>query len=234
MRKQRILLKLSGESLKGSKDFGHDLNEVTRISHDIIKAKKSGAQISIVIGGGNIFRGVEHTNQGFDKVSGDFIGMMATVMNAVALQSVMEGLGEKAKVFSSLYVEKVCTPYSRDAAMASMSEGNINIFAAGTGNPFVTTDTASVIKSLEMRCDIILKATKVDGVYDYDPKIHQDAKRFDKISYNDVLDQSLKVMDFVAIAMAKENNMPIGVFDITKAGELERVVKGNGTFTLIN
>lgn len=233
MRNKRILLKLSGEVLKGSNLFGYDLDEVTRITQEIVNATKDGLQISIVIGGGNLFRGAEHTAQGFDKVSADFIGMMATVMNAVALQSVIEKLGVKARVFSSLHVDKVCIPYSRDIALSSMSEGSINIFAAGTGNPFVTTDTASVIKALEMRCDIILKATKVDGVYDADPHKNKAAQRFDQISYDDVLSQSLKVMDSIAISMAQEHNMPICVFDITKHGALLKAASGEGAFTLI-
>lgn len=233
MRTKRILLKLSGEVLKGSNLFGYDLDEVTRIAQDIVNATKDGLQISIVIGGGNLFRGAEHTSQGFDKVSADFIGMMATVMNAAALQSVIEKLGVKARVFSSLYVDKVCIPYSRDVALSSMSEGSINIFAGGTGNPFVTTDTASVIKALEMRCDIILKATKVDGVYDSDPHENKSSHRFDEISYDAFLNKSLKVMDSIAIAMAQEHNMPICVFDITKNGSLSKAAKGEGDFTLI-
>jgi uridylate kinase len=233
MQKKRVLLKLSGESFKGSLSFGQDIKEITRIATDIVDTVKSGVEVCIVIGGGNIFRGSDLVKNGFDKVSSDYIGMLATVMNALTLQGVLEGLGAKSKVFSSVHIDKVCTPYCRSDAIEFMQNGYINIFAAGTGNPFVTTDTAAVIKALEMRCDLLLKGTQVNGVYDADPKTHSNAKKIDTISYKEVLDRELKIMDFAAISIASEQKIPICVFSIGIVGELLRVVTGKGNFTLI-
>ena len=230
---KRILLKLSGEAFRGNLSFGQDVAEITRIAKDIIETANDGVEIGIVIGGGNIFRGEDLVQHGCDKVTSDYIGMLATVMNALTLQGILESLGAKSKVFSSVHMDKVCTPYCRSDAMQFMGDGYINIFAAGTGNPCVTTDTAAVIKSLEMNCDCLFKGTQVSGVYDSDPKENRDAKKIDQISYKDVLDKRLGVMDFAAIAIASEQKMPICVFSIGKSGELARVVRGQGDFTLI-
>lgn len=233
MNKKRILLKLSGESFKGDLSFGQDLNTIIKISQDIIEAKNSGVEVCVVIGGGNIFRGAALIEQGFEKVSSDYIGMLATIMNAIALQRVISNSGVKSKVFSSLHVDKICTPYVRDDAMQALTEGYINIFAGGTGNPFVTTDTAAAIKAIEMRCDLLVKGTQVDGVYDSDPKQNSHAKKYSQISYEEVLEKKIKIMDFAAISLANEQKLPILVFNISKSGELKKVINGLGNFTLI-
>ncbi len=233
MENKRILLKLSGESFRGPASFGQDLPTITKIASDIVDTLKSGVEICIVIGGGNIFRGSDLVKQGFDKVGADYIGMLATIMNALALQNVLESLGVKSKVFSSLYVDKVCMPYTREEAIESMVEGGISIFAAGTGNPFVTTDTAAAIRALEMRCDLLVKGTQVDGVYDSDPKNNPNAKKYNFISYDDILEKGLKIMDLTAISTARDHKLPVLVFNIHKSGELQKVINSSGDFTLI-
>ena len=230
---QRILLKLSGEGLMGPKESGIDPDTVDRICSEIADVHALGAQISVVIGAGNIFRGMTGTSIGIERTSADYMGMLATVMNALALHSVLEGKGVATRVQSAIPMATVCEPYVRRRAMRHMEKGRVVIFAAGTGNPFFTTDTAAALRAVEMDCDALLKGTQVDGVYDMDPQITQSAKRFDRLSYNEVITKDLRVMDTSAIALARENGVPILVFSIHNSGGLKEVVHGQGKYTLI-
>ena len=230
---RRILLKLSGEGLMGPKESGLDPNTVDRICTEIADVHALGAQVCLVIGAGNIFRGMAGTAIGIERTSADYMGMLATVMNALAVQSVLEGKGVPSRVQSAIPMATVCEPYIRRRAMRHMEKGRVVIFAAGTGNPFFTTDTAAALRAVEMDCDALLKGTQVDGVYDVDPKITESAHRFDRLSYNDVIIRDLRVMDTSAIALARENGVPILVFSIHNPGGLSEVVHGQGTYTLI-
>ena len=230
---RRILLKLSGEGLMGSKESGLDPNTIDRICTEILDVHALGAQVCLVIGAGNIFRGMAGTAIGIERTSADYMGMLATVMNALAVQSVLEGKGVPSRVQSAIPMATVCEPYIRRRAMRHMEKGRVVIFAAGTGNPFFTTDTAAALRAVEMDCDALLKGTQVDGVYDVDPKITESANRYDRLSYNDVITRDLRVMDASAIALARENGVPILVFSIHNPGGLSEVVHGQGTYTLI-
>ena len=230
---RRILLKLSGEGLMGSKESGLDPNTIDRICTEISDVHALGAQVCLVIGAGNIFRGMAGTAIGIERTSADYMGMLATVMNALAVQSVLEGKGVPSRVQSAIPMATVCEPYIRRRAMRHMEKGRVVIFAAGTGNPFFTTDTAAALRAVEMDCDALLKGTQVDGVYDVDPKITESANRYDRLSYNDVITRDLRVMDTSAIALARENGVPILVFSIHNPGGLSEVVHGQGTYTLI-
>ncbi|MEC9045750.1 MAG: UMP kinase [Pseudomonadota bacterium] len=230
----RILLKISGESLMGDRQFGLDPSMVDRVAGEISTIIVYGVEVCVVIGGGNIFRGVSGAANGMERATADYMGMLATVMNALAMQSSLEQNGLQSRVQSALPISAVCEPYIRRRAVRHMEKKRIVIFAAGTGNPFFTTDTAAALRATEMGCDAILKATKVDGVYDADPEKIKGAKRYDELSYLDVLSRDLKVMDAPAISLARENSIPILVFSIQKSGTLAEVVRGNGLHTLIS
>ncbi|MGB0682808.1 MAG: UMP kinase [Magnetovibrionaceae bacterium] len=230
---KRVMLKLSGEGLMGDKAFGLDAPTVDRITEEIKAVHEMGVEICLVIGGGNIFRGVSAAAASIERTSADHMGMLATVMNALAVQSALERKGLQVRVQSALNISAVCEPYVRRRAVRHMEKGRIVIFAAGTGNPFFTTDTAAALRAVEMGCDVLIKATQVDGVYDSDPKKNPDAKRFDRLSYEEVIKRDLKVMDTSAIALARENNVPILVFDLHQEGAFAGVIKGQGTFTVV-
>ena len=230
----RILLKISGESLMGERQFGLDPAMVNRVAGEITTIVNYGVEVCVVIGGGNIFRGVSGAANGMERATADYMGMLATVMNALAMQSSLEQNGLQSRVQSALPISAVCEPYIRRRAVRHMEKKRIVIFAAGTGNPFFTTDTAAALRATEMGCDAILKATKVDGVYDEDPEQNKNAKRYDALSYLEVLSRDLKVMDAPAISLAKENSIPILVFSIQKPGTLADVVRGDGLHTLIS
>ena len=231
---RRILLKLSGEGLMGDLDYGIDPETVERICNEIKNVHEKGVQICLVIGAGNIFRGVSEAAKGIERTSADYMGMLATVMNALAVQSVLESLGVATRVQSAIPMATVCEAYIRRRAVRHLKKGRVVIFAGGTGNPFFTTDTAAALRSVEMNCDALLKGTQVDGVYDADPNKTDEAKRFEELSYQDVLSRNFKVMDTSAIALARENKVPILVFSIHNPGGLADVVFGGGTFTVIH
>ena len=230
---KRILLKLSGEALMGPGQYGLDHATVERIALEVRSIVGLGVQLCIVIGGGNIFRGVSGTAQGMEQATADYIGMLATVMNALALQGVLEQHGVVTRVLSAIRMESVCEPYIRRRAIRHMEKGRVVICAAGTGNPFFTTDTAAALRASETGCDALFKGTQVDGVYSADPKLDHDAVRYDRLSYLDVLSRDLKVMDASAISLARENGIPILVFSLQTSGALADIVAGDGTYTLI-
>ena len=230
----KILLKISGESLMGSDSFGINTSVVQSFANQIKKVVYSGIQICIVVGGGNIYRGVSNSNNGMDRATGDYMGMLATVMNSLAIQNAMEQLGVQTRVQSALPISAVCEPYIRRRAKRHMEKGRVVIFAAGTGNPYFTTDTAAALRASEMNCDALLKGTRVDGVYDSDPEKVANAKRYDALSYIDVLSRDLKVMDASAISLSRENDIPILVFSIYNLGGFHSVLKHDGAFTLVN
>ena len=230
----RVLLKLSGEALMGKREFGLESETVDRIAAEIKSGAELGVEVCIVVGGGNIFRGVSGASTGMDRASADYMGMLATVMNALAMQSALEGIGAQTRVLSAIPMQSVSEPYIRRRAVRHMEKGRIVIFAAGTGNPFFTTDTAAALRASEMGCDALLKATKVDGVYSADPETNSDAERFDNLSYLDVLSKDLKVMDAAAVSLARENNIPILVFSILNTDAFVDVAQGGGTYTIIS
>ena len=231
---RRILLKLSGEGLMGDRAFGLNPETVDRIADEIKAVFEMGVQVALVIGGGNIFRGVSAAAVGIERTSADYMGMLATVINALALQSVIERKGVQTRVLSAIPLATVCEPYVRRRAIRHMEKGRVVILAAGTGNPFFSTDTAAALRAVEMDCDVLMKGTQVDGVYSADPKKVSDAKRFDRLTYHDVLSGDLKVMDASAIVLARENNVPILVFCIQIPGSFADVVIGGGTCTEIS
>ena len=230
---QRVMLKLSGDALMGSQQFGHDLDMIQRICEEIKAVHDLGVEICMVVGGGNIFRGMNAAESGIERASADYMGMLATVMNALAVQNCLEQMDIDTRVLSAIPMNTVCEPFIRRRAKRHMERGRIVICAAGTGNPFFTTDTASALRAIELDCDVILKGTQVDGVYDKDPNQHKDAKRFDQLTYKKVLEEDLRVMDGAAISLARDNNLPIIVFPIYTHGAFKDVVQGKGTFTLI-
>ncbi|MGQ0741636.1 MAG: UMP kinase [Alphaproteobacteria bacterium] len=230
---RRILLKLSGEALMGSQSYGIDIATVERIAIDIKEASALQAQICLVIGGGNIFRGLSGVAEGIDRATADYMGMLATVMNALAMQAALERQGLPTRVQSAIPMTSICEPYIRRRAIRHMEKGRIVIFAAGTGNPFFTTDTAAALRAAETNCDAMLKGTQVDGVYSADPKRVPDAKRFERLSYHEVLSRDLKVMDASAVSLSRENGIPIVVFSIHRRGALAALLKGEGHFTVI-
>lgn len=231
---RRVLLKLSGEALMGPLSYGFDMLTAERIVGDIRQVLDMGTAVAIVVGGGNIFRGVSQAAAGLERASADYMGMLATVMNALALQSVCTRLGVDARVQSAIPMSVVCEPYSRREAVKHLDEGRVVIFAAGTGNPFFTTDTAAALRAAEMDCDALLKGTQVDGVYDADPKKVQDATRFERVTYQDVLARDLKVMDAAAVALARDSAIPVIVFSIQKPGGFAAAVSHTGTFTMMS
>jgi uridylate kinase len=231
---QRILLKLSGEALMGPGQFGIDPDTVAGIARQIAEAKAGGQQLCLVVGGGNIFRGLAAAAKGFERSSADYMGMLATVMNALAVQNALEQIGVDTRVQSAIPMATVCEPYIRRRAVRHMEKGRIVIFAAGTGNPFFTTDTAAALRAAEMGCDALFKGTSVDGVYDADPKQVPSASRYDRLSFNRVLADDLKVMDASAVALCRDNAIPIVVFNIREPGNLARVLGGDGVATIVD
>jgi uridylate kinase len=229
----KILLKISGESLMGGDSFGINSTVVKSFANQIQKVVNSGLQICIVVGGGNIYRGISGTNNGMDRATGDYMGMLATVMNSLAIQNAMEQTGVQTRVQSALPISAVCEPYIRRRAKRHMEKGRVVIFAAGTGNPYFTTDTAAALRASEMNCDAIIKATLVDGVYSADPKKDKNAIKYDRLCYLDVLSKDLRVMDASAISLARENKIPIIVCSIIEDENLIKVLNGQGSYTLI-
>ena len=230
----RVLLKISGESLMGSQSYGIDPEMVATVAREVRDVVASGVETCLVIGGGNIFRGVSGAAAGMERATGDYMGMLATVMNALAMQNALEALDVPTRVMSALPISAVCEPYIRRRAVRHLEKGRVVIFAAGTGNPFFTTDTAAALRASEMGCRALLKGTRVDGVYSADPEKDPKAQRYNRLSYLDVLSKDLRVMDASAISLARENNIPILVFSIEDAGGFERVLRHQGKFTLVS
>ena len=230
---RRILLKLSGEALMGDEDYGIDPKVISRLAAEIIEAQAAGAEIALVIGGGNIFRGAGLAAGGMDRVTGDQMGMLATVINALAMQDALEKLGAKVRVMSAIKINDVCEDYIRRRAIRHLEKGRIAIFAAGTGNPFFTTDSGAALRAIEIGADLLLKATKVDGVYDSDPKKNPDAIRFDRLSYDEVIRRDLQVMDTAAFALCRDSDLPLRIFDMEQPGQLLQILKGEPIGTLV-
>jgi uridylate kinase len=231
---KRILLKLSGEALMGDDAFGINRAVITRICAEVAEVNRLGVSQAIVIGGGNIFRGVAPGAQGMDRATADYMGMLATVINALALGDALEKAGVTARVQSALSIEAVAEPYIRNKALQYLEEDKVVVFAAGTGNPFFTTDTAAALRASEMNCDIVLKATKVDGVYTADPMIDKTATRYETLTFDEAISRNLKVMDATALALCRDQSMPLKVFSIFKEGALRRVVMGEDEGTLVH
>ncbi len=229
----RILLKISGEALMGDEPYGIDSDTVGRIAVDIGEVHRQGVQVCVVVGGGNIFRGISGGAAGMERASADYVGMLATVMNALTMQHALEKIDVETRVLSAIPMATVCEPYMRRRAIRHMDKGRLVIFAAGTGNPFFTTDTAAALRAAEMGCDALFKGTKVDGVYSADPELDSSAERYETLSYLDVLSRDLKVMDASAISLARENRIPIVVFSIRRPGGLSAVLQGDGAYTII-
>jgi uridylate kinase len=230
---RRVLLKLSGEALMGDREYGLDPATVGRIATEVKTVSALGVEICLVIGGGNIFRGMSGAASGMERATADYMGMLATVMNALAMQNALERIGADTRVLSAIPMQTVCEPYIRRRAVRHMEKGRVVIFAAGTGNPFFTTDTAAALRASEMGCDALFKATKVDGVYTADPYKDPKAERFEALSYLDVLSRDLKVMDAAAISLARENDIPILVFSILDSGAFANVIQRKGKYTII-
>ena len=230
---RRILLKLSGEALMGNGDYGIDPDIINGLAKEIIEAQKAGAEIGVVIGGGNIFRGAGLAATGMDRVTGDHMGMLATVINALAMQDALEKLGARVRVMSALKINDVCEDYIRRRAVRHLEKGRIAIFAAGTGNPFFTTDSGAALRAIEIGADLLLKATKVDGVYDKDPGKFPDAVRFDQLTYDEVLSRDLQVMDTAAFALCRDSDVPLRIYDLSVPGNLMRILRGENIGTLV-
>ena len=231
---RRILLKLSGEALMGDADYGIDPKVIGRLAEEIIDIQRAGVQIGVVIGGGNIFRGAGLAAAGMDRVTGDHMGMLATVMNALAMQDAIEKRGGYARVMSAIQIHDVAEDFIRRRAIRHIEKGRIVLFAAGTGNPFFTTDSAAALRAIEVGADLLLKATKVDGVYTADPARHADAVRYDHLDYDQVIEQKLAVMDTAAIALCRDHKMPMRIYDMTVPGNLLRIMRGEAVGTLVN
>jgi uridylate kinase len=231
---QRVLLKLSGEALMGSGDYGIDPEVISRLAKEIKSIANLGVQLGVVIGGGNIFRGVGLAASGMDRVTGDHMGMLATVINSLAMQEAVEKQGLQARVMSAIKINQLCEDYIRRRAVRHLEKGRIVIFAAGTGNPFFTTDSAASLRAIEINADILLKATKVDGVYTADPMKDPAATRFDQLSYDEALERKLAVMDATAIVLCRDNKLPLRVMDINEPGALQRLIEGENVGTLVN
>ncbi len=230
----RVLLKISGEALMGDQGYGLHPPTVERIASEVQSVYELGVEICMVIGGGNIFRGLSGSAQGMERTTADYMGMLGTVMNALAMQSALEGLGIFTRVISAIPMDQVCEPYIRRRAVRHLEKGRVCIFAAGTGNPYFTTDTAATLRANEMSCEAIFKGTKVDGVYDKDPNKFDDAKRYEHVTYDEVLAKNLGVMDASAIALARDNNLPIIVFSLDEPGGFRGILAGEGTFTRVH
>lgn len=230
---KRVLIKISGEGLTGEEGFGISAPAVRKVAEQIKEIYDAGTEVCLVVGGGNIFRGVQEASKGLKRTVGDYIGMMATVMNAVYMQNVMEDMGMSVRVMSGLEIPQVCESYRYRRAQRHLEKKRIVIFAGGTGNPFFTTDTGAVLRASEMDCDVLMKSTQVDGVYEDDPRKNPKARKFDEISYNEVIERRLGIMDLTAIAMARENKLPIVVFSQHEKGALAKVIAGKGNFSVI-
>jgi len=230
---KRVLLKLSGEALMGKQTFGIDPEVVETIAGEVREVVEMGVQLGIVIGGGNIFRGVSASARGMDRTSADYMGMLATVINSLALQSALERLGVVTRVQSAISMKQVAEPFIQRRAVRHLEKGRVVIFAAGTGNPYFTTDTAATLRAVEIKADVILKATKVDGVYDRDPAGDADAVKFEKISYTDILTKNLKVMDATAVSLCRDNDLPLVVFNLQRRGDIKRVICGEAVGTAV-
>jgi uridylate kinase len=234
LRYHRVLVKLSGEALMGRNGYGIDVDVLNRIAADICESADLGMQLCVVVGGGNIYRGLAGAANGMDRVSGDYMGMLATVLNGLALGQALEANGRSARVMSAIPMLSICEPFIRARALAHLDDGHLVVFVGGTGNPFFTTDTTAALRAAEMGCDAILKATQVDGVYDTDPASNPKARRYDALGYDDVLRQDLRIMDGAAIALARDNRIPIIVFSIKGQGGLAAVLQGKGSSTTIS
>ena len=230
---RRILLKLSGEVLAGEQDFGIDPTKATQLANEIKSIHEMGVDIILIIGGGNIFRGLQAASKGMDRVTGDYLGMLATIMNAISLQDALEKKGVETRTLSAITVSQISEPYIRRRALRHLDKGRIVIVAGGTGNPYFTTDTAAALRATELKAQVLLKGTKVDGVFDKDPVVHSDAVRYNNVSFTEILGKNLRVMDLTAITLCKENALPICVFNINNKGDLKRVVEGKNIGTTI-
>ncbi len=231
---KRVLLKLSGESLIGDNDYGIDSKMLSRYAQEINSIVDSGMQIAIVIGGGNIYRGVQSEGAGFDRVQGDYMGMLATIINGMALQSALESINIPTRIQTAIKMEQITEPYIRRRAIRHLEKGRVVIFGAGTGNPYFTTDTAATLRAIEIEADIILKGTRVDGIYSSDPEKNNDAKKYNTISFEEVFNKKLNVMDMTAFTLCKENKLPIKVFNMNRQGNLSKVCNGENVGTLVN
>ncbi|MDO4709946.1 MAG: UMP kinase [Pseudomonadota bacterium] len=230
---RRVLLKLSGEALMGDEDYGIDPKVLHRLATEVVEAQAAGAQVALVIGGGNIFRGAGLAAGGMDRVTGDHMGMLATVINALAMQDALEKLGAQARVMSAIKINDVCEDYIRRRAIRHLEKGRITIFAAGVGSPFFTTDSGAALRAIEIGADLLLKATKVDGVYDKDPKKHADAVRFDSLGYDEIISRNLQVMDTAAFALSRDAQLPMRIFDMDEPGVILRILQGENIGTLV-
>lgn len=233
MQYRRILLKLSGESLMGSKQFGIDAEMVMQYAEEIKQIASTGVQVAVVIGGGNIFRGIQAQANGIDRVQGDYMGMLATVINSMALQSGLEKIGVWTRLLSAIEMKEIAEPFIKRRAVRHLEKGRVVIFGAGTGNPYFTTDTAAALRATEIEADVILKGTRVDGIYDSDPEKNKDAKKFDTLSFNEAVSRKLNVMDLTAFTLCQENHLPIIVFDMNTKGNLKKIVEGEKIGTLV-
>lgn len=231
---RRVLLKISGEALMGERSYGLDPNYVARVADEVKRVMELGSQVCLVVGGGNIFRGVSGAAEGMERATADQMGMLATVINALAMRSALQDTGVECRVMSAIPMNNVCEPFIRQKALRHLEKGRVVIFAAGTGNPFFTTDTAAALRASEMNCDALLKGTKVDGVYDADPAKNPNAKRYDHLSFHQVLAEDLNVMDHAAISLARENHIPILVFSLNDEGAMASVVQQQGRFTIVD
>tara|TARA_B100000809_G_scaffold60011_1_gene56565 strand:- start:1294 stop:2010 length:717 start_codon:yes stop_codon:yes gene_type:complete len=230
---RRILLKLSGEVLAGEQGFGIDPKKATELANEVKSIYEMGVSIGLIIGAGNIFRGLQAATKGMDRVTGDYLGMLATIMNAISLQDALEKVGVETRTLSAITVSKIAEPYIRRRALRHMEKGRVVIIAGGTGNPYFTTDTAAALRATELHAEVLIKGTKVDGVYDKDPVVNSDAKRYKSISFNEVLSKNLRVMDLTAITLCKENALPIRVFNINNKGDLKRLLNGEDIGTTV-
>ncbi len=234
MKYKRILLKLSGESLMGNKQFGIDNERIAQYAKQIKEVADMGVQVAIVIGGGNIFRGIQAEEGGMDRVHGDYMGMLATVINSMALQSALEKAGMETRLQSAIKMEQICEPFIRRKAVRHLEKGRVVIFGAGTGNPYFTTDTAGTLRAIEIEADVVLKGTRVDGIYTADPEKDKTATKYDVITFDEVYAKGLEVMDMTAFTLCKENKLPIIVFDMNKVGNLKRLIEGEKVGTLVD
>ena len=230
---RRILLKLSGEVLAGEQDFGIDPTKATQLANEIKSIHEMGVDIILIIGGGNIFRGLQAASKGMDRVTGDYLGMLATIMNAISLQDALEKTGVETRTLSAITVSQISEPYIRRRALRHLDKGRVVIVAGGTGNPYFTTDTAAALRATELKAQVLLKGTKVDGVFDKDPVVYSDAVRYNNVSFTEVLEKNLRVMDLTAITLCKENALPICVFNINNKSDLKRIVEGKNIGTTI-
>ncbi|MFO7673706.1 MAG: UMP kinase [Lutibacter sp.] len=231
---KRILLKLSGEALMGDRQYGIDPKRLSAYAEEIKKIVENGVEVAIVIGGGNIFRGVAGASNGIDRVQGDYMGMLATIINGLALQSAIEAIGIKTRLLTAIKMEQVAEPFIKRRAVRHLEKGRVVIFGGGTGNPYFTTDTAAVLRAIEISADVILKGTRVDGIYTSDPEKNKDAIKFDSITFKDVLSKGLKIMDTTAFTLSQENNLPIIIFDMNVEGNLEKVISGENIGTKVD